>query len=70
MAFRVGRARGVERVGTVSHVDGAIDRALVRSSRPIRRSLVVGDTLYTVSDRGVKANSLATFAPRGWASFS
>jgi len=35
---------------------------------PITRSLVVGDTLYTISAAGVKGSSLATFADRGFAS--
>jgi Beta propeller domain len=33
---------------------------------PISRSLVVGDTLYTVSAAGVKGSSLATLADRGF----
>ena len=36
---------------------------------PIRRSLVVGAALYTVSDLGVKATGLASFADEGWAGF-
>ena len=36
---------------------------------PIRRSLVVGDRLFTVSDAGVKASSLATLADAGWVGF-
>ena len=36
---------------------------------PIRRSAVVGDTLYTVSDQGVKATALASFADEGWVAF-
>ena len=35
----------------------------------IRRSLVVGDGVYTVSDNGVLASSLATLVERGWAAF-
>ena len=36
---------------------------------PVRRSLVVGDTLYTVSDQGVKANGLSSFTEQGWVAF-
>ncbi len=36
---------------------------------PIRRSLVVRGSLYTVSELGVKATSLASFADEGWAAF-
>jgi hypothetical protein len=34
---------------------------------PVDRSLVVGDTLYTVSAVGVKASALGTFADVGFA---
>ena len=35
----------------------------------VRRSLVVRDSVLTVSDAGVKSSSLATLAERGWAAF-
>jgi hypothetical protein len=35
----------------------------------IRRSLVVGDTLYTVSDAGVAGNDLNTLDDAGWVGF-
>ena len=35
----------------------------------VRRSLVVGDSVLTVSENGVKESSLATLAERGWAAF-
>jgi uncharacterized secreted protein with C-terminal beta-propeller domain len=35
----------------------------------IRRSLVIGDALYSVSDAGVLASDLATLAPRAWTPF-
>jgi hypothetical protein len=36
---------------------------------PVRRSLVAGDALVTVSDDGILASDLATLAPRGWLAF-
>ena len=39
------------------------------TQRPIRRSLVVGSTLYTVSDAGVQATGLRAFDDEGWAAF-
>jgi uncharacterized secreted protein with C-terminal beta-propeller domain len=59
--FRVGRG-GIDPVGTVRH-GGA------REFDPIRRSLVVGDGLYTVSAKGVKASALANLEPRAWIAF-
>jgi hypothetical protein len=60
--FRVGRGVGVKRVGLVSHRAGS-------TWAPVRRSLVVGDRLITVSERGVEANGLDTLSPRGFARF-
>jgi uncharacterized secreted protein with C-terminal beta-propeller domain len=59
VGFRVGRARGIDEVGRVEHPRGAA----------IRRSLVVRDTVLTVSDAGVESSSLSTFAALGWAGF-
>ena len=56
--YRVGRARGIDAVGRVEHGTAAI-----------RRSLVVGASLMTVSDAGLKSSSLATLAEQGWAAF-
>jgi len=51
--------RGIDRVGRVQH----------DKSAQIRRSLVVRDGVLTVSDRGVLASSLTTFAERGFVAF-
>lgn len=63
IAFRVGRA-GATELGRVAHPPRPAG-----GSVPIRRSLVVGGTLFTVSDLGVRANALGTLADRGWLSF-
>jgi uncharacterized secreted protein with C-terminal beta-propeller domain len=60
-AFHVGRARGIDELGRVEHDGGA------PYSGAILRSLVMRDTLLTVSAAGVKSNSLATLTPLGWA---
>jgi len=57
--FRVGRARGIDPAGSVEH----------EQRSQIRRSLVVRDSVVTVSENGVKASSLSTLAERGWAGF-
>lgn len=59
VGFRVGRARGIDPAGRVEH----------DAQWPIRRSLVVRDSVLTVSENGVKASSLATLAERGWVPF-
>ena len=59
VGFRVGRTRGIDPLGRVEH----------DAQWPIRRSLVVGDSVLTVSENGVKASSLATLGERGWAAF-
>ena len=63
IGFRVSRAQGIQELGRVSH--SAPGSAAV----PIERSLVVGSTLYTVSNLGVQANNISTFANVGWAGF-
>jgi uncharacterized secreted protein with C-terminal beta-propeller domain len=60
-AFRVDADAGIKRAGRLSHGNGW--RAA------IRRSLVIGDRLFTYSDRGVMAHDLDTLADLGWAQF-
>ena len=60
IGFRVGRASGIDEVGRIAHGTSAV---------PVRRSVVVGASLYTVSDEGVRANDLVTLANEGWAGF-
>jgi uncharacterized secreted protein with C-terminal beta-propeller domain len=42
----------------------------VGPGRQIRRSLVVGDTVWTVTDSGLGANQVTTLAVEGWIPFS
>jgi Beta propeller domain len=55
--YRVDRG-GIEYLGKVVH-----------GYAQIRRSVVVGDSLFTVSEGGVKENGLRAFGVRGWVSF-
>jgi hypothetical protein len=61
--FRVDPATGIEEVGRVEHRGAGFGVA------PIRRSLVLGPRLFTLSDRGVLASDLTTLAPRAWLGF-
>jgi hypothetical protein len=64
MGFRVGRARGIDPAGRIDHEAGKL------SWTPgVRRSMVVRDSVVTVSDSGVKTSSLATLVERGWTAF-
>jgi uncharacterized secreted protein with C-terminal beta-propeller domain len=64
LGFRVARNQGISQVGAVEN--GAGD---LTWTPPIRRSIVIGDHLITVSDAGVKSSSLAALTELGWASF-
>ena len=62
VALRVGAQGTIERLGRLSHGDGW------RSA--IRRTLVIGDRLFTYSARGLMAHDLATLAEEGWTAFA
>jgi uncharacterized secreted protein with C-terminal beta-propeller domain len=62
VGFRVGRSSGIEEVLRVTHPTDTGDAA-------VRRSLVVGDRLYTVSDAGVRATGVSGRGDAGWAAF-
>jgi uncharacterized secreted protein with C-terminal beta-propeller domain len=64
LGFKVGRARGIDQLGRIEHPAGKMTW-----TPPIRRSLVVGDSVLTVSDAGVKSSRLGTLAEQGWVSF-
>lgn len=53
---------GLRRLGSVRHPGGG-------DYSPIRRSLIVGDTLWTVSDSGARASDARTLADQGWLAF-
>ena len=59
VGLHVARDTGVTPIARVSHPGAAT----------VRRSLVVGGALYTVSDAGVQASDLGTLATSGYAAF-
>jgi uncharacterized secreted protein with C-terminal beta-propeller domain len=63
VGYRVGRARGIELVGHITHPAGT------SVSAAIRRSVVIGDGVFTASDAGVASSSLGNLAAQGWAPF-
>jgi uncharacterized secreted protein with C-terminal beta-propeller domain len=62
--FRVDRAAGIAEIGRITHPAGED-----AWTPPVRRAVVVGDRLFTVSDLGVKASGLDAFGDRGWVAF-
>jgi uncharacterized secreted protein with C-terminal beta-propeller domain len=58
VGLRVDRSAGIAEAGRVRHADAVV-----------RRSLVAGGRLLTISEAGVKASSLDTLADVGWAAF-
>ena len=62
IGFRVGKAK-IEEVGRIEHDSGQ------QYSPGIRRSLVVGKRLFTVSDLGAKASTLSSLADEAWVPF-
>ncbi|MBA3347188.1 MAG: beta-propeller domain-containing protein [Actinobacteria bacterium] len=64
VGYRISRARGIAAAGRIDHEAGKLSY-----TAGVRRSLVVRDSVLTVSDAGVKSSSLATLAERGWAAF-
>ena len=68
VAYRVSRSGGIAEVGRVTHPSPSGDEGLMVT--PIRRSIVVGDALLTVSEAGLRANALEGLADRGWVPFA
>jgi len=64
VGVRIGRASGITRVGSVTHPTGAN-----AWQGQIRRSLVVGGSLLTVSEAGMRSSDLGTLAPKAWVAF-
>jgi uncharacterized secreted protein with C-terminal beta-propeller domain len=64
LGFKVSRASGIQQLGTVTHQNGNLNYL-----PSIDRSVVVGDSVLTVSSAGVESSSISSLAPQGWVSF-
>lgn len=65
---------GIEQLGTVEHEYDKQDLAGVSGAyrwphAPIRRSLVIGQTLFTLSDAGLKGSDLGSLSDSSWTRF-
>ena len=72
VGFAVDAATGIREVGRLSHEDDVPDSVLPPDQwfdSSVRRSIVVGDTLLTVSERGVEASALADLTHRSYLRF-
>ena len=63
VGLTVARDTGITPIARVRHPDAGSAWA------PVRRALVVGDALYTLSDTGVMASDLAGLQRRSWTAF-
>ncbi|MFI0450458.1 beta-propeller domain-containing protein [Actinomadura sp. 6N118] len=63
LVLKVG-AQGIDKAGTVRHPDTGYEVPV-----QIQRSLVVGDTLWTISSEGARATSVTTLDDQGWLRF-
>ena len=66
VGFRVDRS-GIRELGRVEHGPAGAEQKV--AGMPVRRSAVVGGSVYTVSDAGVQATTMRTFAEAGWVGF-
>ncbi|MDE0168165.1 MAG: beta-propeller domain-containing protein [bacterium] len=74
VALRIGSG-GIERLGTIEHeLDeddlGGGSGYYRWTQAPIRRSLVIGDNLFTLSDAGLKGSDLASLVETSWTRFA
>lgn len=72
--FHVDKTDGIELIGKIQHPDPQVDECYDEYygcgwSPMLRRSLVIGDLVYTLSDVGLKASALAGLGDKHWIEF-
>ncbi|NNC91271.1 MAG: hypothetical protein HKN80_02140 [Acidimicrobiia bacterium] len=65
IGLELDRERGIQEIGTITHVDGADNPW----AGQIRRSLVVGDTVFTLSELGISGSDLTSLEETSWVTF-
>lgn len=66
--LQIGRS-GIVELGRITHGSASNDPEAWAYQSAIRRTLFIGDTLYSISDIGLKASDPATLADRAWVAF-
>ncbi|MEV4458820.1 beta-propeller domain-containing protein [Microbispora sp. NPDC049633] len=69
LALRVGD-REITKLGVVSHPRQPARSDFAPADQGIRRSLVIGDDLWTLSDAGLKVSDAGTLTDRAWIPFA
>ncbi|MBX6386066.1 MAG: beta-propeller domain-containing protein [Microbispora sp.] len=69
LALRIGDHE-ITKLGVVTHPRQPAGSGFAPAYQGIRRSLVIGDDLWTVSGAGLKVSDAATLADRAWIPFS
>ena len=75
LAYTLDRAAGFAELGRVTHLPAdLVDSTQPRFHdlvwrTPVRRSMVIGERLYTLSDLGLKGNDLSTLTDLAWLAF-
>ena len=65
IGLELDRSRGIQEIGTIVHSDSFDNPWAGR----ITRSLVVGDTVFTMSELGISGSDLTTLTETSWAGF-
>jgi hypothetical protein len=68
LVLRIGDS-GITETGFITQPDTANTTGYRRYS-PIERSLIIGQTLWTISAAGAMASDLTTLRQQGWVSFA
>jgi len=60
---------GIDKVGLISHPSKTVQGSFAPVDQGIRRCMVIGDAIWTVSDGGLKVSDATSLADRAWIPF-
>ncbi|MEM9453479.1 MAG: beta-propeller domain-containing protein [Myxococcota bacterium] len=67
LAYRIDPESGIQLLGTIEHEQGEFEEFWYGEG--IRRSMVIGDQLFTLSREGLQRNALSDLSAAGWVEF-